>query len=436
MTTGEQARNHDPREAQPNDSASNPNSSNNGVDMTTTQSSGRKPRKPSSQKRIRAFVWDASKQNVVDKTRRIAAWEAAPANPEGQFMELDSKIKSNIKSVDHLQILNRPSSEIVKPRISAHGENKLTLWLPFDTPLNAYWAAASALGQYGANAVKIDDRIGRIIITSDEPADYGYTPFIKRSFTPKDRRVKTIRPSETKHFLHYLQHVSARRTGDAAQDEFELKLMLTVSNCIDVQLKASEDLIRHAGNNGFLCRTPDEAFEDLKELWEAIRIRRHPFCPPTRWDVITMLRKKGHLLPTDKKHSALRPILSSASFSDIARIVEKTRLCSFDVIRSSSRSNGAVRARYIAAHIMRSTTSKSVAQIGAALGDRDHSSVVHGLGQIDAWAKKRPLNAMLLDLFCRLADNVGICNGLRKDPEMVKRLASIPPLAKSGGKSG
>ena len=435
MTTGEQARNHDPSKAPPDGFASSPNPSNNGVDMTETQSNGRKPRRRGAEKRIRAFVWDASKQNVADKTRRIAAWETAPADPDEQFMELDSKIKSNIKSVDHLQILDRPSSEVVEPRISARGENKLTLWLPFDTPLNAYWAAASALSQYGINAVKIDDRIGRIIITSDESADYGYAPFIKRSFTPKDRRVKTIRPSETKHFLHYLQHVSARRTGDAAQDEFELKLMFTVSNCIDVQLKASEDLIRHAGNNGFLCRPLDEAFEDLKELWEAIRTRRHPFCPPTRWDVITMLRRKGHLLPTDRKHSALRPVLSSASFNDIARIVENTRLCSFDVIRSGSRTNGAVRARYIAAHIMRSTTSKSVAQIGAALGGRDHSSVVHGLGQIDAWAKERPLNAMLLDAFCRLADNVGICNGLRNDPEMVKRLAGIPPLAKSGSTS-
>ena len=436
MTPDEQAHNPNPHEAQSNDSAFNPCSSNNGVDMNADQSSGKKPRKPSSQKRIRTYVWDASKQNVADNTRRIAAWESPPANPEEQFAGLESKIKSNIKSVDHLQILDRPSSEIVEPRVSAHGENQLTLWLPFDTPLNAYWAAESALGQYGVNAVKIDDRIGRIIITSKEPADYGYTPFIKRSFTPKDRRVKSIRPSETKHFLHYLQHVCAQRTGNAAQDEFELKLMFTVSNCIDVQLKASEELIVHAGNNGFLCRPVEEAFDDLWELWEAIRTKRHPFCPPARWDVITMLRRKGHLLPFDKKHTSLRPLLSSPSFSDIARIVENTRLCSFDDIRSSSRTNRAVRARYIAAHIMRSTTSKTVEQIGAALGNRDHSSIVHGLNQIDAWAKARPLNALLLDVFCRLADNLGICNALRTNPEMKERLESIPPLGKSGSNSG
>ena len=404
--------------------------------MSTDQFSGEKPRKPNSQKRIRAFVWNASKQNVADNTRRIAAWEDLPADSEEGFMKLDSKIKSDLKSVAHLQILDRPSSEIVKPRISSRGNEKLTLWLPFNSPLNAYWAAESALGQYGVNAVKIDDRIGRIIITSDEPADYGYTPFIKRSFTPEDRRIKSIRPSETKHFLHYLQHVSAKRTGDAAKDEFELKLMFTVSNCWAVQLKASEELIIHAGKNGFLCRPMDDAFEALKELWEALRTTRYPFCPPTRWDVITMLRQKGHLLPTDKKHSALRPAFSSASFNDIARIVENTRLCSFDDIRSDSRTNGTVRARYIAAYIMRWTTSKSVAQIGAALGNRDHSSVVHGLKQIDAWAKKRPVNAQLLDVYCRLADNVGICNALRSDSKMIERLASIPSLASSGSKSG
>ena len=436
VTIDEQAHNPNPREAKSDDSASNPCSSKNGVDMNADQSSGKKPRKPNSQKRIRAFVWDASKRNVADNTRKIATWENPPAYPEERFKKLDSKFKSDIKSIDHLQILDRPSSEIVEPRISACGENKLTLWLPFNTPLDAYWAAESALGQYGINALKIDDRIGRVIITAKESTDYGYTPFIKRSFTPKDRRIKTIRPSETKHFLHYLQHASAKRTGDAAQDEFELKLMFTVSNCMDVQLKASEDLIVHAGNNGFLCRPLDEALEDLKELWEALRTVRHPFCPPTRWDVITMLRRKGHLLPVDKKHSALRPFLSSASFSDIARIVENTRLCSFDDIRSSSRASGTVRARYIAAHVMRSTTSRTVEQIGAALGNRDHSSIVHGLNQIDAWAKARPLNALLLDVFCRLADNVGICNALRTDPEMKERLASIPPLGKSGSKNG
>ena len=436
MTIDEQAHNPNPREAQSDDFASNPYSSKNGVDMNADQSSGKKPRKPNSQKRIRAFVWDASKRNVADNTRRIATWENPPTYPEERFKRLDSKFKSDIKSMDHLHILNRPSSEIVEPRISACGENKLTLWLAFNTPLDAYWAAESALGQYGINAVKIDDRIGRVIITAKESTDYGYTPFIKRSFTPKDKRIKTIRPSETKHFLHYLQHASVKRTGDAAQDEFELKLMFTVSNCTDIQLKASEDLIMHAGNNGFLCRPLDEAFEDLKELWEALRTARHPFCPPTRWDVITMLRRKGHLLPVDKKHSALRPFLSSASFSDIARIVENTRLCSFDDIRSSSRASGTVRARYIAAHVMRSTTSRTVEQIGAALGNRDHSSIVHGLNQIDAWAKARPLNALLLDVFCRLADNVGICNSLRTNLEMKERLASIPPLGKSGSKNG
>ena len=432
MSTDEQLRNRGPGEAQSDDSASDPRSSKNGVDNDAARSAGGKPRKPSSQKRIRAFVWDAVKREVADKTRTITAWENAPTSPEKQFTGLESKIKSDIKSVDHLQILDRPSSEIVEPRVSVHAENRLTLWLPFDTPFNAYWAAESALDRYGINAAKIDDRIGRIIITSREPADYGYAPFIKRSFTAKDRRAKTSRQSETKHFLHYLQYVSAKRTGDVAQDEFELKLLFTVSNCPDVQFRASEELIRHAANNGFLHRPLEEAFEDFKELWEVFRTGRCPFFPPTRWDVITMLRERGHLLPTDKKQSALRPLLSSASFNDIARILENTRLCSGDAIRSSSRTSDAVRARYIAAHIMRWTTSKTVAQIGAALGDRDHSSVVHGLRQIDAWAKKRPVNARFLDMFCRLADNVGICNALRGDPEMKKRLACIPPLAKPG----
>lgn len=431
MTTDEQVCNRGPRKAQPDDSASGPRSSENASNTDAARSSGTSLREPIAQKRIRAFVWDASKQDVTDRTRRVAAWENAPACPEERFEGLDAKFRSDIKSVEHLHVLDRPSSEIVKPRVSAHAEDKLTLWLPFDTPLSAYWAAESALGQYGMNAVKIDDRIGRIIITSDEAADYGYAPFIKRSFTPKDKRAKAIRPSETKHFLHYLQYASVMRTGDIEQDEFELKLMFTVSNCREVQFQASEELIRHADTNGFLQRPLEEAFEDFKELWDALRTGRRSFCPPSRWDVITMLREKGHLLPADKKHSALRPILSSATFGDIARILENTRLCSIDAIRSSSRASEAVRARYIAAHVMRWATSKSVAQIGHALGERDHSSVVHGLKQIDAWAKDRPVNARFLDMFCRLADNVGICNALRSNPEMKKRLANIPPLAKS-----
>lgn len=436
MITDEQMRNRGLRQAQPDDSADGLRSSENSFNAESARSGGKSLREPTSQKRIRAFVWDASKQDVTDRTRRVAAWETAPIHPEEPFKGLDSKFRSDIKSVEHLHILDRPSSEIVKPRVSAHAENKLTLWLPFDTPLSAYWAAESALGRYSMNAVKIDDRIGRIIITSDEAADYGYTPFIKRSFTAKDKRAKAIRPSETKHFLHYLQYASAKRTGDAAQDEFELKLMFTVSNCQEIQFRASEELIRHADSNGFLQRPLEEAFEDLKELWDALRTGRRPFCPPTRWDVITMLREKGHLLPADKKHSALRPILSSATFGDIARILENTRLCPIDAIRSSSRTSEAVRARYIAAHVMRWATSKSVAQIGHALGERDHSSVVHGLKQIDAWAKDRPVNARFLDMFCRLADNVGICNALRSDPGMKKRLANIPPLARSSQLSG
>ena len=436
MTTDEQVCNRGPRKAQPDDSADGSRSSENASNTDTARSSGKSLREPIAQKRIRAFVWDASKQDVTDRTRRVAAWENAPACPEEQFEGLDAKFRSDIKSVEHLHVLDRPSSEIVKPRVSAHAEDKLTLWLPFDTPLSAYWAAESALGQYGMNAVKIDDRIGRIIITSDEAADYGYAPFIKRSFTPKDKRAKAIRPSETKHFLHYLQYASVKRTGDIEQDEFELKLMFTVSNCREIQFRASEELIRHADTNGFLQRPLEEAFEDFKELWDALRTGRRSFCPPSRWDVITMLREKGHLLPADKKHSALRPILSSATFGDIARILENTRLCSIDAIRSSSRTSEAVRARYIAAHVMRWATSKSVAQIGHALGERDHSSVVHGLKQIDAWAKDRPVNARFLDMFCRLADNVGICNALRSNPEMKKRLANIPPLANSSKLSG
>ena len=128
-----------------------------------------------------------------------------------------------------------------------------------------------------------------------------------------------------------------------------------------------------------------------------------------------MVQENGHLLPADKKHSALRPILSSATFKDIAQILEKTRLCSIDAIRSNSRTSEAERALYIAAHIMRWATIKSAAQIGHALGERDHGPVVHGLKQIDAWAKDRPVNAKFLDMFCRNADNAGICNALRSD---------------------
>ena len=75
----------------------------------------------------------------------------------------------------------------------------------------------------------------------------------------------------------------------------------------------------------------------------------------------------------------------------------------------------AERARYIAAHIMRWATIKSAAQIGHALGERDHGPVVHGLKQIDAWAKDRPVNAKFLDMFCLNANNVRICNALRSD---------------------
>ena len=123
-------------------------------------------------------------------------------------------------------------------------------------------------------------------------------------------------------------------------------------------------------------------------------------------DLAPRVAANGHLIAgVAKKIAAYTELMGGGINAEIAGVLladtlqkNKTPLgmvramcekmgVSFDEVCSPARSRGIVRARQIMMFALKSATKLSLAEIGRLIGDRDHATVLYGLGQIDAARK-------------------------------------------------
>ena len=340
-----------------------------------------------------------------------------PSGTPEEFRRLASDISKQVLKLDGQQpwkraMLERPGIRISSDAPSA-GRIPMTLWMVLDTPLNAVWAAGSDLRRYYIKLLKLEPRFARMVITTDCLDPFGYAPFIKWKIGKGDSRDKLIRPTQVRDFLAYLHRASTVDPIGANSGSFSYGLMRKVASCEAIQKVAIRELLDHAERAGYLQRSRAEAADDIDRHWAEPPALPRSANPRTRWSAIKLLYANGHIAKGDRKQRPIRPAASSASFDDVIRLVENSGLGTKSEIVSATRCDDVVLARYFTAHLMRSATSRSLAQVGRMLGGRDHTSVLNGIRRIEAMADGSSINAEMLDVFAQIADNIGICKGLR-----------------------
>lgn len=96
----------------------------------------------------------------------------------------------------------------------------------------------------------------------------------------------------------------------------------------------------------------------------------------------------------------------------ILRLVSQHTGVSIRDLKSDRRTSDVVRPRQIAFWLMRQCTGLSLPVIGRKFGDRDHTTILHGIRVIDALRETRPATAELTDTLLRL-----VKDALDRDPD-------------------
>ena len=82
-------------------------------------------------------------------------------------------------------------------------------------------------------------------------------------------------------------------------------------------------------------------------------------------------------------HSSIQHKKENVNLKSIMKILNKHFLYSLDELRSKNRNKDLVFARQMVMYIMKKSTDKSLREIGAYLGNRNHATVKHALGKIE-----------------------------------------------------
>ena len=118
-------------------------------------------------------------------------------------------------------------------------------------------------------------------------------------------------------------------------------------------------------------------------------------------------------LPDVRRFLAEKPAPGAPEIRDIASAVAKHYGLRLRDLQSASRRRGVVDARNITAYLARKSTGQSLQQIGCYLGNRDHTTILHGIRKIDQQIAKDPalqqlVNDLLLSLMPQSHDDRGI----------------------------
>jgi chromosomal replication initiator protein len=148
--------------------------------------------------------------------------------------------------------------------------------------------------------------------------------------------------------------------------------------CIEVKtaiLKKKAEESGQAINDEVAHFLASHVTSNIREL-EGALIRVIAYAQLTQEQITLTLVKKVFL------HDEC-PVKETVDFKSIVKSISKHLLYSLDELRSENRNKELVFARQITMYIMKKNTDKSLREIGAYLGDRNHTTVKHALSKIE-----------------------------------------------------
>jgi chromosomal replication initiation ATPase DnaA len=157
------------------------------------------------------------------------------------------------------------------------------------------------------------------------------------------------------------------------------------------------------------CQTADDVIANRKEVLSRIRAWKAPERPR----IVEIVKEVEQEIVTLAQRIAPQPVppenvdsVEEKRYPPIAEIITTVSRfygVSENDIKSHRRQVTITRPRQIVMYLARNLTLLTLPQIGRKLGDRDHTTIMHGIAKIEAlrgtYAK---LNAELIDLESRL----------------------------------
>lgn len=121
---------------------------------------------------------------------------------------------------------------------------------------------------------------------------------------------------------------------------------------------------------------------NIREL-EGAFIRVMAFASLTKQPLTLELAKK--VLERLPEHASAAQT-ATADFERVVKYIGSYYACSLDDLRSKNRNKDLTMARQVAMFLMKKVTNKSLRDIGAYLGGRDHSTVMHAISKVELHA--------------------------------------------------
>ena len=288
-----------------------------------------------------------------------------------------------------------------------HGKPRLTCWIIANNCTYALWAGA-VLGDYHQTALSTCPQVSRIIVTSPTDGRSGFAPRIvwkSRRRHPNERRAWSteFRDYEMSLCSAMLEPAPVRDRAITSTD-----ILAQISRSPAIQWEAIVQLVRHAGVQGFLDCTVEEALRILDLARTVMPVSPDGTLSLTRWRAIKILIEKGRLHGFVGRQRPLRPRGTAAMPGEILGMVSTAFGVMREQIAGPRRTTALLHPRYVAATVMRGATSRSLIEIASELGGRDHASVINGLDRMGYWSDIDPVHGKLLDVLVQVADNFGI----------------------------
>lgn len=330
-----------------------------------------------------------------------------PSKVKAAYERVSKKIKKKLRSI----LPNRPWSNtlrviVCEGKYRKSEKKQSAMWVMTSNPIDCFWAA-SLMGCVHQHIAESNPEIKQILISSPKEKSTGYVPIISWRYNGPDQRPKSVRLTEKHMLISHLNWCAATSTS-LNNSKLGMELLVFLASSKSLQWEAIESLVNHAIDKEFISNTAEFTLSSMAKYNPDLQPVDNEIPVFSRCDAIKLLAERGILNNFVGRQRPLRPMGTSVGLHDVLSFVASAYRLKVDDLTSRDRRFYIMHARQMAVYIMRNVTSRSLAEIGYTIGNRNHASVINSVMRIECWRMMDPMHSWLVDSFMNIADNIGL----------------------------
>lgn len=330
-----------------------------------------------------------------------------PSKVDAAYERVSKKIKKKLRSI----LPSRPWSNtlrviICEEKCRKSEKKQLVMWVLTSNPIDCIWAA-SLMGCVHQHIAESNPEIKQILISAPEEKSTGYVPVVSWRFNGPDQRAKSVRLTEKQMLIRHLNWCAATSISPY-NSKLEVELLMFLAGSKNLQWEAIESFVNHAIYENFISNTPESTLSSMAKYNPELQPVDNEIPVFSRCDAIEFLAGLGSLKDYVGRQRPLRPMGTAVGLFEVLSFVASAYRLEVDDLTGHDRQFYIMHARQMAAYIMRNVTSRSLAEIGNEIGNRNHASVINSIMRIECWRRTDPMHSWLVDSFMKIADNIGL----------------------------